>query len=116
MHFQHHAHSRHLSSQRWSNLRDTTLRFANLRKARVQCLHNVLRDALNGVLCALHLLAHHLIYGQIVHRLRNIVLLGNRSQFGCDAKRHLKVATRLLFQLVTTVKGMEIHALQLNCI
>ena len=82
----------------------------------MQSIYDILCHALDGVLRALHLLTHHLIDRQVVHRLRYIVLLGNLSQFGCQAQRHLEVATRLLFQLITTVKGMEIHALQLDCV
>ena len=113
---QRHTHSGNLASEWRSNLGYLALQSANLRKATTQGLYNVLCYALDGVLCATHLLAHHLVDGKIVHRLGDIVLLGNRSQFGCDSQRHLEVTTRLTLEFVTTMEGSELQAFQLYCI
>ena len=111
--FEHYAHSCHLTSKWWRDFSHPALRFANLRETEVQGIYDVLCHALYGVLCALHLLAHHLVHRQIVHRLGYIIVLGYRSQFGCQAQRNLEVATRLSLQLVATVEGVEVHTLQL---
>ena len=43
----------------------------------MQGIYNILCYALDSVLCATHLLAHHLIDRKIVHRKGYIVLLSN---------------------------------------
>ena len=114
--FERHTHSRHLATQRRCNFSHLALRFAYLRKTSVQSVDYILCYALDGVLCATHLFAHQLVDRQIVYRLRNIVILSNRSQFGCQAQRNLEVASCLLLKLVATVEGVEIHTFQLDCI
>ncbi len=71
--FQRYAYFRHLTSQWWGDFSYSTLHFANLWKTKVQSIYDVLCHSLDGVLCALHLLTHNLIYSQIVYRFGNIV-------------------------------------------
>ena len=75
-----HAHAVELAAQRRSQLGDGADDMANLRKSRPDRIQDIHRHPLDGALRDAHLLADHLVDGQIVDRLFDTILRRDVAQ------------------------------------
>ena len=89
---------------------------ANLRKSRPDRIQDIHRHPLDGALRDAHLLADHLVDGQIVDRLFDTILRRDVAQLGRNGQIDRETVADLALQLVATVQRMELHAFERNAV
>ena len=83
-------------------------------KARVQRFDDIRRHALDRALRDGHAFADDFVDGQVVDGLLHGVVRGDAAQFGRNRERHLETVSDALFEVVTAVEGVELHALKID--
>lgn len=61
-----------------------------------------------------HAFADDFVDGQVVDGLLHGVVRGDAAQFGRNRERHLETVSDALFEVVTAVEGVELHALKID--
>ena len=100
------------TTERRSNLRHGALHLNNLWKLLAYRLDDVRCRSLDGALCALHGALHNGKYGEVVHRLGNIIRLREVTQRCTYCEIYAKAVAHLLLQVVAAVERTDVDAVK----
>ena len=103
-----------LAAQRGSQFRYRAFYVPHLREGLVEGIDDVHGHALDRALRDGHAFADDFVDGQVVDGLLHGVVRGDAAQFGRNRERHLETVSDALFEVVTAVEGVELHALKID--